>query len=192
MLNEHCRTHYLDPGRASDYRPVVARETYSLTVGPKGTNHSIGGAGRLQSRYRQVFEHFSSNRSVMARTFFSSSVARFGERCSSSWTFSEDFSKENNGYCQRYPAHNTSPCDPLECAQYGKRSPCQSNDRSTHMARIQSKTSFGRKIQTQSRQKIPRETLRYCRSVPEPAGQRMKKNAGSGLHSSHIYCILSG
>ena len=171
MIHEHCRTYHADSGRASDDQPVVAREKDSSALGSKSTDYSIGGTRYFQSRYRQAVECFPPHRPVMARTLFSSPVSGFGERRPSSRAVSKDFSKENNCYCQCYPPHNTAECNSLECAQYGKSSRCQSNDRSPHMARVQSQASPGQEIQTQSRQKISRETLRHCRSVPESAGQ---------------------
>ena len=191
LTNEYSRTYHTYSRRKDCGNPLVARENISTAIGSTGKDYPVGISRSPQPGYSQTFKYFPSNRATVAGTFFGTQTNRFRERCSPSWTFSKDLTGKSYCYCQRHPAYNTSGCNPLEYPQYGQSTGSQQCHCPTHMERTQSKTSSGQNIQTQPRQTISGETLRYCRSLSKPTGEsdcllcrRKKPDSGTRTHST--------
>jgi len=170
-VNEHRRTNSAYSGRTDDNPALVARKEFSLASGSTSADHSIGLPGHLQSRDRQTFERLPSNGPIVERTVSGSSVTRPGKRCASAGTTPQNPSPQS--YCDRTGdiKHPAPRCDSLEYAQHGEGTRSQSIYGMPHMEAVQSEAPFSQEVQTQPRQTIHREALRYRRLVSEPARQ---------------------
>ena len=170
-MNEHFRMYRTNTKRRINYKPLGERKKLSVTLGSASTDYPIGSQRTFQSCDCRAFECFPSNRSIVAGTFFSTPLIRTGERCSSPWTFSKDSSKESYCHCKRHSTYNASQCNPLERPQYGQSTGSQQEQYLANLETTQSKTSSGQNFQTQPRQTVSRETLRYCRSLSKSTRQ---------------------
>lgn len=170
-MNEYNRTDHPYSTRRSHYQPLGTRETFSFATRATSANYPVGSQRGFQSRYCPSFGYFPANRSMMARTFFSAPLSWFRERRSSSGTDSKDSAQESYRHRQCHSADNASERDTLEYPQYGQSTESQQCDHPTYLERTQYKTSFVQNIQTQPRQTVRRETLRYSWALYESAGQ---------------------
>src|SRR3990172_51180 len=170
-MNEYRGTHHTYSSRRSNHQPLGAWKKLSFTLDSRSPDYQISVQRSFQSRHCQAFGYITSNRSIMERTFFSFPVIWFGKRCSSSWTHPKDSSQESYSHCQRHTAYNTPQRNSLERPQYGQSPGSQQRYCLSYLETIQSKTSSNQEIQTQPRQRISRETLRYRRSLLESSRQ---------------------
>jgi len=170
-MHEYIRTNHAYTGRRIGCQLLGEREKISSAFSPAGANHPDGIAGCFQSRHSQALGYLPSDRPVMAGAFFGSAISGVGKRRPASGTFPKDQSPESYSYSECYPAYNAFQCNSLECAHYGQIAENQRSNCLAHLETIQSETPFDQNVQAQPGQAVPGETLRYCWSLYESAGQ---------------------